>query len=72
MQWVAAVVHDAKQPLCSFLYGAAPQHTTPLEERAKNRLVEHQQHFSAEVEGCQSPQEMQPALHFLVDIFGVN
>lgn len=59
------------QPLCVLLFGAAfpPTHHPTEEGAGYHRLAAF---FFADIEGLQSPQEVQPALHFPIDMASVN
>ena len=61
------------QALCVPLFGAAtPAHHSIEKDTEDHRLVKCLQHSSADIKGCQSPQEIQPILHLLVDMVSVR
>src|SRR4029434_10193537 len=61
-----------QSPSIPLLYAASPAHHSIKEDAGNHRLVKHAQEFVADIEGPQSPQEVETVLTLLVDCINVG
>src|SRR4029434_2989923 len=61
-----------QSPRILLLNAASPTHHSIKEDAGNHRLVKHAQEFVADIEGPQSPQEVETALTLLVDCINVG
>ena len=61
-----------QSPSIPLLSASSPSHHSIEEDAGNHRLVKHPEELAADIEGPQPPQEVQPALPFLVECLSVG
>ena len=61
-----------QSPSIPLLSSSSPSHHSIEEDAGNHRLVKHPEELAADIEGPQPPQEVQPALPFLVECLSVG